>query len=220
MKKFLLLMFSLVLFRTGLLFAQGGGIQSTNSPIKWIHKDPVTHPADTLLIKDSISDRFWGNWYISQGPYGLGLLDKDHKEILLPCFKTISYRPLDGEIDLPLRHTVYSFFLLQAKPGGPCDSIRVTTKDTKCPACNGRKYMLEEVAVWGTELRSTEYRKDITINSDRSNTIQISITEKKKPARDGYQWQERKCKACLGSGFAIQQKLLIKDTVHHSYRES
>lgn len=220
MKKIILLWVSLVLLRTGLLFAQEAGASPDNAVKKWDTKASLAPMTDSLVIRDSITDRFWGNWYISQGPLGLGLLDKDRNEVLLPCFKTITYRPADGEIDLPLHHQVYSLFLLQAKAAGARDTIRVSVKDTKCAACKGQKYMLEEVAVWGTELRSTEYRKDITANSDGSRTIQISITEKRKAARDGYQWQERKCRACKGSGLGQQQTSLVKDPANHTYRES
>jgi len=219
MKKWLTLSGSLIMIWTGLLRAQGTERSRSLHEKIWSAGKFKTLTVDTVLISDSIKDRYWGNWYITTGPDGLGLLDKDRKEVLLPCFKTITYRADDGELDLELRKTRYTLFLLQAPPAGRRDSIRVSTREEICPACKGRKYMMEEVAVWGTELRSTEYRQEVTASNERYKTIQVSITEKRKPARDGYQWQERKCKACQGSGRGLLQKILIKDRSDLTYRE-
>ncbi len=219
MKKWLTLSGSLILFGTGPLRAQGTDRPHSANEKIWRAGQSKALIADSIMISDSIKDRFWGIWYITTGPDGLGLLDKDRKDVLLPCFKTVIYRAEDGELDLLLRESRYTFFLLQVPPAGRRDSIRVSTSTEICPVCKGHKYMMEEVAVWGTELRSTEYRKDVTASNERYKTIQVSITEKRKPARDGYQWQERKCKACQGSGRGIQQKILIKNRSGQTYQE-
>lgn len=201
------------------LHAQGSDIAGYSTDKKWAFGGPKTPAADSVLISDSIKDLFWGYWYITTGPAGLGVLDKDRKNVLNPCFKSLTYRAADGELGLQLPQSSYTLFLLEVPPEGRRDSIRVSTKTGKCPACNGYKYRMEEVFVQGTELRSTEYRKKITASNERYKTIQVSITEKRKPARDGYQWQERKCNTCQGNGLRMQKITLVRDLINNCYRE-
>jgi hypothetical protein len=219
MKKWLTLSGSLILLGTGLLHAQGTDRSRSAHEKKWSSGESQKNNGDSVMICDSIKDRYWGNWYITKSPGGVGLLDRDRNEVLLPCFKTVIYREEEGELELQLRQSRYTLFLLQIHPTGRRDSIRVSTRTEICPVCKGHKYMMEEVEVWGTELRSTEYRKEVMTRNERYNTIQVRITEKRKPARDGFQWQERKCKACQGSGRGILQKILVKDWSNHTYQE-
>jgi hypothetical protein len=219
LKKWLAITACLILPGSVCLYAQRNGISGSSPEKKWIFRAGKTPTADSVMISDSIRDPFWGNWYISTGPTGLGLLDKDRKNVLNPCFKSLIYRAADGELDLLLPESRYTLFLLEIPPAGQRDSIRVSVKNEKCPACNGHKYRMEEVLVQGTELRSTEYRKEITASNERYKTIQVSITEKRRPARDGYLWQERKCNSCQGSGLRIQKTILARDLLNDCYRE-
>jgi hypothetical protein len=219
LKKWLVLTACLILPGSVWLYAQGSDISGSSTDKKWSFREAKTPAVDSVTINDSISDPFWGHWYITTGPSGLGLLDKDRKNVLNPCFKSLTYRAADGELELLLPESRYTLFLLEVPPAGRRDSIRVSTKTEKCPACNGHKYRMEEVLVQGTELRSTEYRKEVTAINDRYKTIQVSRTEKRRPARDGYQWQERKCNTCQGSGLRIKKIILVRDLHNDCYQE-
>ncbi len=170
------------------------------------------------MIVDFFKSDYFGEFSIYVTIDGMGILNKEKQTVIYPFFDKIIRPPMSTEITFYLGNEKYYCPVDYIKNNERFDTLHFFKKTASCENCKGYGLLYEEVEVYGTGVVTTtrteqkEYTGNLVVTK-------VTLTEKKRKARDGYQWQQRKCRYCDGIGKINAAAILILDQGLKTYRE-